>query len=253
MWHITSILPNSPASIAGLQANGDYIIGTPSSFLSSEAAISELAEDYTGRELTLFVYNHLSNTTREVKITPNRGWGGEGLLGCELGFGPVHRLPKIESRGDVAGPGETLFDTASHGLGRPSADSARPSFDTQHFSQAQPPAGQAPPMTSLSPPQMTNPTADQPTVARPAKPKSRNSAKFRAAFNDVFAEGEAKSKEEDFAPSRSKSGTSVAPPPKLGRPPVDSPPIDETPAVTSEKHKEGEEQQVDSKEEEEKS
>lgn len=195
--------------------------------------MSELAEDYTGREVRLYVYNRMGDVTREVKITPSRGWGGEGLLGCELGYGPVHRLPKAETIGNVAGPGETLFDTGSMAA-RPSGETPRPSYDVQRPS-SQTRSTPPPPMASLSPPPMTNPTA-QPPVSRSAKPKSRNSAKFRAAFNDVFAEGEAKSKEEDFVPSRSKSGTPVAPPPKLGAtaggPP---PPRTETPAKEEEK------------------
>ena len=234
VWHITSILPNSPAAVAGLQFQADYIIGAPNAFLSSEAAISELAEDYIGRELTLYVYNRMGNVTREVKITPNRGWGGEGLLGCELGFGPLHRLPKVEKTGEVAAPGETLFDTGA--AQRFSGEASRPSFEVSHV-DAQAPHPPPPPTTSLSPPPMTNPTA-QPPAARPAKPKTRDSAKYRAAFNDVFAEGEAKSKEQDYAPSRSKNGTPVAPPRKIGAaagpPPTGDSPKTDTPSADPE-------------------
>ena len=201
--------------------------------------MSELTEDYVGREVRLYVYNRMEDVTREVKITPSRGWGGDGLLGCELGYGPVHRLPKVENIEPVAGPGETLFDTSA--AARPSGETSRPSFDAQQPSQPQ--AAPPPPIAPLSPPPMTNPTAQQPTIPRPAKPKSRNSAKFRAAFNDVFAEGEAKSKEQDFAPSRSKSGTPVAPPPKIGGAAAGGPtPRAETPAKEEEKEKEPEEE-----------
>ena len=189
--------------------------------------MGELAEDYLGRELVLYVYNTAFDVVREVKITPNQGWGGEGLLGCELGYGVVHRLPRVEEGRDRLGPGETLFDITSAGT-RPSGETSHPPFDTsasqpllaesgqptsQLQDQSQPPIN-----ASLSPPPMTTPSAPNPALpssTRPAKPKARNSAKYRAAFNDVFAEGEAKSKEEDFTPSRSKTGTPVAPPPKM--------------------------------------
>ena len=200
--------------------------------------MGELAEDYLGRELVLYVYNTGVDVVREVKITPNRGWGGEGLLGCELGYGVVHRIPRVEDGRKRVDPGETLFDTTGAGT-RPSGETPRPSFDastsqpllaetgrptSQLQEQSQPPTH-----ASLSPPPMANPSAPNPPLpssTRPVKPKARNSAKYRAAFNDVFAEGEAKSKEEDFTPSRSKTNTPVAPPPKVagGDGPVGGPP-----------------------------
>jgi len=46
-------------------------------------------------------------------------------------------------------------------------------------------------------------------------------------MDDYFKEGEAKSREQDFAPSRSKAGTPVAPPPKTGGPPRAAPVVQE--------------------------
>ena len=31
--------------------------------------------------------------TREITLTPNLGWGGEGSLGCGIGYGYLHRIP----------------------------------------------------------------------------------------------------------------------------------------------------------------
>ena len=31
--------------------------------------------------------------TREITLTPNVGWGGEGSLGCGIGYGYLHRIP----------------------------------------------------------------------------------------------------------------------------------------------------------------
>lgn len=31
--------------------------------------------------------------TREITLTPNTGWGGEGSLGCGIGYGYLHRIP----------------------------------------------------------------------------------------------------------------------------------------------------------------
>lgn len=32
----------------------------------------------------------------QVLLTPNSGWGGEGSLGCGIGFGYLHRIPVKE-------------------------------------------------------------------------------------------------------------------------------------------------------------
>lgn len=56
------------------------------------------------------MYNNEYDVTREITIHPSRDWGGEGALGCVLGYGALHRLPAPLSE-PVAGPGEMLFET----------------------------------------------------------------------------------------------------------------------------------------------
>ena len=46
------------------------------------------------RPLKLYVYNSNMNSCREVVITPNNAWGGDGSLGCSLGYGYLHRIPR---------------------------------------------------------------------------------------------------------------------------------------------------------------
>ncbi|KAL9630578.1 MAG: hypothetical protein Q9164_006343 [Protoblastenia rupestris] len=110
IWHILSVTPNSPADAAGLLPYSDYIVGTPEGHVHGEAGLGELVEDYISRQLRLWVYNHEYGITRMVTITPSRSWGGEGALGCVLGFGALHRLPAPLSEGPVEGPGEALFE-----------------------------------------------------------------------------------------------------------------------------------------------
>lgn len=105
--------PNSPAALAGLRPHTDYIIGadtvmnevgdsrrdvrtrrsrmlcrdwgppvvTTASFfpppLQSEDLFS-LIESHEGKGLKLYVYNTDTDNCREVVITPNGAWGGEG-------------------------------------------------------------------------------------------------------------------------------------------------------------------------------
>lgn len=52
-----------------------------------------LIEAHEGRALKLYVYNVNNDTCREVNITPNHNWGGEGSLGCGIGYGYLHRIP----------------------------------------------------------------------------------------------------------------------------------------------------------------
>ncbi|EDU45821.1 golgi reassembly stacking protein 1 [Pyrenophora tritici-repentis Pt-1C-BFP] len=93
VWHILDVAPNSPADAAGLLPYGDYVIGSPEGLVRGESGLSELVDDFLNRPLRLYVYNHEYNVTRPVTITPTRTWGGEGALGCVLGFGALHRIP----------------------------------------------------------------------------------------------------------------------------------------------------------------
>lgn len=84
--------PSSPAETAGLRPFSDYIIGADSVLHDSEDFFT-LIEAHEGRQLKLYVYNVDDDTCREVVITPNNSWGGEGSLGCGIGYGYLHRIP----------------------------------------------------------------------------------------------------------------------------------------------------------------
>ncbi|XP_046680896.1 Golgi reassembly-stacking protein 2 isoform X1 [Homalodisca vitripennis] len=92
VWHVLEVHPNSPAETAGLHAFSDYIIGADSVLHESEDLFT-LIEAHEGRALKLYVYNTELDTCREVAITPNSTWGGEGSLGCGIGYGYLHRIP----------------------------------------------------------------------------------------------------------------------------------------------------------------
>jgi hypothetical protein len=42
----------------------------------------------------LVVYNSVRGKVRIVKVVPNYKWGGEGILGCNILSGVLHRIPK---------------------------------------------------------------------------------------------------------------------------------------------------------------
>ncbi|KAJ1929143.1 hypothetical protein IWQ60_001247 [Tieghemiomyces parasiticus] len=94
VWHVLDVTRDSPAFAAGLHAHQDYIVGTPEAAFHNEMDFSYMVAHHVGRPLKLLVYNSKLNTCRQVSITPSRDWGGEGLLGCDIGFGYLHRIPK---------------------------------------------------------------------------------------------------------------------------------------------------------------
>jgi hypothetical protein len=206
--------PLSPAYRAGLLPHSDYIIGTPSGTLRGESALGELVEDHLDRTLVLWVYNSEFDVVRTVDLVPTRGWGGEGALGAELGYGALHRLP-VGLGEEVEGPGEVVFETRADGSSTPVPE---PALFPTNVDAGIP----APPQQFLVPANMKSPpplaSADSaPQVSHHGKKARGARASPHRAFDDYFAEGEQKSKEQDHVPSR--RGTPLPPPPKAGGPP----------------------------------
>ncbi|XP_033340349.1 Golgi reassembly-stacking protein 2 [Megalopta genalis] len=92
VWHVLEVHPSSPAELAGLRPFTDYIIGADSVLHESEDLFT-LIEAHESRTLNLYVYNTEDDSCREVTIVPNHTWGGEGSLGCGIGYGYLHRIP----------------------------------------------------------------------------------------------------------------------------------------------------------------
>ncbi|CDZ98340.1 Golgi reassembly stacking protein GRASP65, contains PDZ domain [Phaffia rhodozyma] len=99
VWHILEILEGSPAESAGLVPYGDWIIGWAGGVLQDENDFYDVVEGHVDMPLRLFVYSADFDTLREVVLVPNRQWGGEGLLGCGVGYGLLHRIPKPQDSG----------------------------------------------------------------------------------------------------------------------------------------------------------
>ncbi len=221
VWHVLDVIANSPADNAGLLPYGDYIVGTPEGNVHGESGLGELIEDYLGRSLRLYVYNHEYAVTRLVTLTPSRSWGGSGALGCVLGFGALHRLPAPMEEPIAAADG-TVFEAA-----RFSNEEHRPSSihtPMQSSTLYPPPASATQSSDILEPAAMTTPPPPPPqsaTIPGPSKGttrKPRTAAASNMTFDEYFREGEQKSKEEDFAPS-AKSAAPPPPPPKSAKAP----------------------------------
>lgn len=94
VWHILDIVPGSPADDSGLIDHRDYIIGTPHALLLTNEDLIELLDRMDKQLVHLVVYNVDMEKCRDVSIIPNRQWGGDGALGCQIGFGYLHRIPR---------------------------------------------------------------------------------------------------------------------------------------------------------------
>ncbi|KAH8675405.1 GRASP55/65 PDZ-like domain-containing protein [Xylariales sp. PMI_506] len=213
IWHVLDVPSNSPADNAGLLPYSDYILGTPDGVLLGESGLGELVEDFIGRPLKLWVYNNEYNVTRELEIVPSRDWGGEGALGCVLGYGALHRLPAPLDE-PVEAPGETMFD--GDGGEVTGGEQFLTISPPENSSTPAPPPG-APSTDFLVPAQIVNAE----TTATPArgKKKDRHIHSPNRGMDDYFAEQEKKSKELEGGSSSKSKATPPPPPPKAGGPP----------------------------------
>lgn len=96
VWHVLDVQSNSPAAQAGLLSDADYIIGADTVLHESEDLFT-LIETHEAKPMKLYVYNTELDGCREVTITPNSAWGGDGSLGCGIGYGYLHRIPTKQS------------------------------------------------------------------------------------------------------------------------------------------------------------
>ncbi|KAG7876020.1 hypothetical protein KL938_004954 [Ogataea parapolymorpha] len=108
VWHVMRVHPNSPAYHAGIMPD-EYIINCEGGLLATGG------EDLLGRviqsvynkwqqsatfgatpcSVVLYVYNHDYDAVRPVTVYPNETWGGRGLLGCDIGYGLLHKIPEV--------------------------------------------------------------------------------------------------------------------------------------------------------------
>jgi hypothetical protein len=113
IWHVLEIHPNSPAAQAGLIPHSDYILGSEMMSAGDDDLYS-LIESHDHQEIKLYVYNADTDNCREVSLTPDSEWGGEGSLGCGIGYGYLHRLP-THSKTSAGGGAPTSSDLEAGG------------------------------------------------------------------------------------------------------------------------------------------
>lgn len=176
------------------------------------------------RPLRLYVYNNEYDVTRMITITPHRAWGGDGALGCVLGFGALHRVPAPLNEPTQA-PGETLFESHARFSNE---EATRPTtlFSPQSTASPAPPPASGGEflipanmnLNTISPPVSTTMGTIQGGIGEKKAKKGRahHALSPTAMMDDYFKEGEQKSAELDNAP---KTANAALPPPPKGGPP----------------------------------
>ena len=93
LCHVLEVEADSPAELAGLQAETDYLLGTTEKvFKDTDILFEELSENID-KPVEFYVYNSETDVVRVVVILPNANWGGSGILGAHVAQGYLHVLP----------------------------------------------------------------------------------------------------------------------------------------------------------------
>lgn len=124
VWHVLNTHPNSPAFQAQLVPYSDYVIGCDSAFATDDKGKGLLAKGgetlfsktilgyynhhyaRLGEDnipITLYVYNHDYDILRPVTVHLSKSWaagGNRGILGCDVGYGLLHRVPEVIGKFD---------------------------------------------------------------------------------------------------------------------------------------------------------
>ncbi|KAK8849638.1 hypothetical protein IAR55_004973 [Kwoniella newhampshirensis] len=116
VYHVLDVLEGSPAEVS-LVPWGDYVLAWSGGPLHSENDFYNLIEGHVDKPLRLFVYNSDLDNLREVILYPTKQWGGEGLIGCGIGYGLLHRIPRPSTpptaSAQTSYPADGYFSAAS--------------------------------------------------------------------------------------------------------------------------------------------
>ena len=90
---VADVYLGSPAQEADLQPFKDFILGTQElSFCDLESFAKYIAINQN-QEVDLYVYNVDEETVRCARVLPRDNWSGQGLIGADISFGYLNRLP----------------------------------------------------------------------------------------------------------------------------------------------------------------
>ncbi|KER29608.1 hypothetical protein T265_03809 [Opisthorchis viverrini] len=79
---VVKVQEGSPGHKAGLEAFFDFIISIENTRLEEDNdTVKEILQNHKDKPVRCVVYSSKTQTCREVYLTPNTAWGGQGLLG----------------------------------------------------------------------------------------------------------------------------------------------------------------------------
>ena len=90
---VADVYLGSPAYEADLQPFKDFILGTRELTFDNLQAFAKYVQINKNREIHLYIYNVDREQVRLTSVTPRDNWSGEGLLGADISFGFLNRLP----------------------------------------------------------------------------------------------------------------------------------------------------------------
>jgi hypothetical protein len=141
LCHVIDVENNSPAELAGLIANADYLLGTAEKAFYDVDVLREELEAHQDRPLELYVYNAEADDVRTCVVLPSYEWGvggvRGGLLGANVAVGYLHVLPSKscltigKSRFTVANDISTTPDSNPSSSAATPAESSAPSQPSQ--------------------------------------------------------------------------------------------------------------------------
>jgi hypothetical protein len=86
-YRILEVLPKSPVYEAKLQPFLDFILAVNGTeLMQSEMPFQDLIRANEGCPITLTVYSILTRQERECLIVPQKGWGGDEILGIAVRY-----------------------------------------------------------------------------------------------------------------------------------------------------------------------
>ena len=93
LCHVTEVDPDSPADLAGLMPETDYLLGTLEKVFKTTEILYEELRTHVNVPIDFYVYNTESDEVRTCVVMPSNDWGGAGLLGASVASGLLHALP----------------------------------------------------------------------------------------------------------------------------------------------------------------
>ena len=91
--HVLDVEVNSPAELAGLQPQKDYLLGTAEKVFKDTDILFEELKIHLEKPIEFYVYNIDTDEVRVVVIMPSNQWGGQGILGASIAHGYLHSIP----------------------------------------------------------------------------------------------------------------------------------------------------------------